>query len=246
MDMKGEQRIPADIHAVWKALNDPDILRASIPGCQELIKHSDTEMTAIAVVKVGPISARFQGKVTLSDLDPPNGYRITGEGQGGVAGHAKGGATVQLLADGSETILRYEASAQVGGRLAQLGGRMIDATARSMSAAFFSKFADVVQNGLTGAATKPKGAVATAAPLQGQRVALGPEPRAQNLPAWLWVLCGFLGGLLLAALSGFIRFGNAVSDRATPDTVVPVTVLLAVLLGFVLGRQQRSSAGAVP
>lgn len=144
MDMAGEKRIEASRDVVWAALNDPEILRKCIPGCQELQKHSDTEMTAVAVIKVGPVSARFQGAVTLSDLDPPNGYRITGEGQGGVAGFAKGSAEVLLTADGDATILRYSVSAQIGGKLSQLGGRLIDATSRKMSDAFFKRFAEEI------------------------------------------------------------------------------------------------------
>jgi hypothetical protein len=155
MDMTGEQRIPAPRDEVWAALNDPDVLRASIPGCQELVKQSDTQMTAVATLKVGPISAKFTGTVTLSDIDPPNGYRITGEGQGGVAGSARGGAVVRLREDGEDTILTYEVEAQVGGKLAQLGGRMIDATAKSISTTFFKKFAAEIEarrNAMSGAA----------------------------------------------------------------------------------------------
>ena len=140
MDMRGQQLIPADRETVWSALNDPEILKVCIPGCQELTKSSDTEMTAIAVIKVGPVSARFQGAVTLSDLDPPNGYTISGEGQGGVAGFAKGTAIVRLEAVDGGTMLHYEVDAQIGGKLSQLGGRLIDATAKKLSAAFFEKF----------------------------------------------------------------------------------------------------------
>ena len=117
MDMIGQQRIFASRDVVWKALNDPEILKASIPGCEELVKLSDTDMTATAVIKVGPIKTKFQGAVTLSELDPPNGYRITGEGKGGIAGFAKGGATVRLEQDGVATILHYDVSAEVGGKL---------------------------------------------------------------------------------------------------------------------------------
>lgn len=140
MDMQGRQLIPADRETVWNALNDPEILKVCIPGCQELTKSSDTGMTAVAVIKVGPVSARFQGVVTLSDLDPPNGYTISGEGQGGVAGFAKGTAVVRLDPVDGGTLLRYEVDAQIGGKLSQLGGRLIDATAKKMSAAFFEKF----------------------------------------------------------------------------------------------------------
>ena len=144
MDMTGERRIPAPREKVWNALNDPTILRAAIPGCETLEKTSPTEMTATATVRIGPIAAKFAGKVQLSDLDPPNGYRIAGEGQGGVAGFAKGGANVTLLADGLDTVLKYEVQAQVGGKIAQLGARLIDATARQMADLFFDRFAALV------------------------------------------------------------------------------------------------------
>ena len=127
MDMSGERRLPASRQTVWDALNDPAILKAAIPGCEKLDASSATEMTATAAIRIGPIAARFNGKVHLSDIDPPNGYRISGEGQGGVAGFAKGGATVQLTdADDGGTLLRYDVQAQVGGKIAQLGARLID------------------------------------------------------------------------------------------------------------------------
>ena len=126
MDMTGEERIGASREAVWAALNDPEILRQCIPGCESLDKISDTEMTAKVKLQVGPVSARFSGKVTLSDVDPPNGYRIAGEGSGGAAGYAKGSARVRLIEDGTGTILTYEAKADVGGKLAQVGGRLIE------------------------------------------------------------------------------------------------------------------------
>lgn len=140
MDMTGERRIGAPRQTVWQSLNDPAVLQASIPGCESLAKLSDTEMQATAAVKVGPMSGRFSGKVHLADLDPPNGYKISGEGQGGVLGFAKGGATVRLSDDGSGTLLRYEVHAQVGGKLAQLGARLIDATAKQMADQFFDRF----------------------------------------------------------------------------------------------------------
>jgi carbon monoxide dehydrogenase subunit G len=144
MDMTGEYRIPAPREKVWEALNDPEILKICIPGCQELNKDSDTELSAKVKTKVGPVSAQFTGKVTISDSNPPEGYKITGEGQGGVAGFAKGGAEVKLEADGNETILTYTAKAQVGGKLAQIGSRLIDSTAKKMAGQFFSKFAEEV------------------------------------------------------------------------------------------------------
>jgi carbon monoxide dehydrogenase subunit G len=141
MDMTGERRIPAPREKVWEGLNDADVLRASIPGCETLERVSEDELRATASVKIGPIAARFTGKVHLSDIDPPNGYRIAGEGQGGVAGFAKGGADVRLAEDGDGTVLTYEVHAQVGGKMAQLGARLIDATARQMADAFFTRFA---------------------------------------------------------------------------------------------------------
>lgn len=147
MEMTGEYRIPASREQVWAALNNPDILKQCIPGCQSLEMKSDTEMTATVVAKVGPVKAKFAGDVTLSDLDPPNSYTISGEGKGGVAGFAKGGAEVSLAEDGGETVLSYTAKAQVGGKLAQLGGRLIDATAKKMADQFFSAFVEAVGSG---------------------------------------------------------------------------------------------------
>ena len=140
MDMTGERRIAAPRSVVWQALNDPEVLKVSIPGCERLEKLSDTDMTATVSVKIGPIAARFTGTVQLSDIDPPNGYTITGEGQGGVAGFAKGGAKVRLDDADGGTLLRYEVHAQVGGKIAQLGARLIDASAKQMADAFFDRF----------------------------------------------------------------------------------------------------------
>jgi carbon monoxide dehydrogenase subunit G len=144
MDMTGEYRIAAPRAAVWAALNDAETLRQCIPGCEEIDKTSPTEFTAKVMAKVGPVKARFGGKVTLSDIDPPNGYTITGEGSGGVAGFAKGGAQVGLTSEGAETVLRYSVQANVGGKLAQIGSRLIDATARKMAEDFFGRFAELV------------------------------------------------------------------------------------------------------
>ena len=145
MQMTDSQRIEASREIVWAALNDPEVLQASIPGCEELIKHSATELEAKVKLKVGPVKATFGGKVELLDLDPPNGYRIEGEGSGGVAGFARGGAKVLLEADGPDaTILHYEVDAKVGGKLAQLGARLIDSTAKRLAGEFFTAFAEQV------------------------------------------------------------------------------------------------------
>lgn len=140
MDMTGERRIPAPRDRVWAALNDPAVLKACIPGCETLEKTSDTDLNGTVAMKVGPISARFSGRVQLMDLDPPNAYRIVGEGAGGAAGFAKGAAQVRLAEDGAFTVLDYTVEAQVGGKIAQLGARLVDATAKSMADAFFNRF----------------------------------------------------------------------------------------------------------
>lgn len=144
MDMSGERRIAANRAAVWAALNDADVLRQCIPGCETLEKQSATDMTARVKLQVGPVRATFNGKVKLSDLDPPNSYRISGEGSGGVAGYAKGGASVVLSDDGPDTRMRYDVKADVGGKLAQLGGRLIDSTAKKLADEFFEKFSTLV------------------------------------------------------------------------------------------------------
>lgn len=142
MDMAGEYRIAAARERVWAALNDAAILQRCIPGCEELEKVSETELTAKVKLKIGPVSARFAGRVTLSDIDAPNGYRITGEGQGGAAGFGKGGAVVTLTdGDDGGSILRYTAEASVGGKLAQIGSRLIQGTAKKLADDFFAAFA---------------------------------------------------------------------------------------------------------
>jgi carbon monoxide dehydrogenase subunit G len=148
MQMKDSQTIPASREVVWAALNNPEILKQCIPGCQTLDMTSPTEMSAKVVIKIGPVKTSFGGKVTLSDLDPPKGYRITGEGSGGVAGFAKGGAAIRLEAIGdNETVLHYEVDSQIGGKLAQLGSRLIDSTAKMLANEFFSKFVAIVTDG---------------------------------------------------------------------------------------------------
>ncbi|WP_395710834.1 carbon monoxide dehydrogenase subunit G [Reyranella sp.] len=144
MEIKGEYKIAAPRDKVFAALNDPAVLQACIPGCESLDKVSDTEMKAKVRLRIGPVSAAFAGKVTLSDIDPPNGYKITGEGQGGAAGFAKGGAVVALADDAGATTLTYNVDAQVGGKIAQVGARLIDGTARKLADEFFGKFAAVV------------------------------------------------------------------------------------------------------
>lgn len=141
MTMTGEVKLPADRATVWAALNDPQVLKSCIPGCQELERVGDGDFQATAKVAVGPVKATFKGKVSLSDIDPANGYTITGEGQGGVAGFAKGGAKVRLADADGGTSLAYDVEAQVGGKLAQLGGRLINGVAKKYADTFFDNFA---------------------------------------------------------------------------------------------------------
>lgn len=142
MKLTGEYAIPATREAVWEALNDPAVLRDCIPGCESLDATGDNAFSAQVTAKVGPVKAKFKGNVTLSDLVPPESYRITGEGQGGPAGFAKGGAIVSLAGDGDGTILSYEVDATVGGKLAQIGQRLIDSTAKKMADDFFGTFTE--------------------------------------------------------------------------------------------------------
>ena len=144
MTMTGEAVLPADRETVWAKLNDPQVLKACIPGCQELEKTSETEFQAVAKLAVGPVKATFKGKVTLSDLDPPSSYVISGEGQGGIAGFAKGGAKVTLEEVAEGTKLTYAVEATVGGKIAQLGGRLINGTAMKLAGQFFECFAKEV------------------------------------------------------------------------------------------------------
>jgi carbon monoxide dehydrogenase subunit G len=152
MDMTGSRQIAASRQKVWAALNDPAVLRQCITGCESLTMQSPTDMTARVKLAVGPVRATFNGKVKLTDIDPPNGYRIMGEGSGGVAGFAKGGAVVRLADNGGGTLMTYDVKADVGGKLAQLGGRLIDAAAKRFADEFFEKFAQMVGGAPVGAA----------------------------------------------------------------------------------------------
>lgn len=147
MDMSGEERIAAPREAVWAALNNPDVLKACIPGCQSLTMKSPSELEATVKIKIGPVSASFSGEVTLSNLNPPESYTISGEGKGGIAGFAKGGADVRLTEDGDGTILAYDVKAQIGGKLAQLGSRLIDSTSKKLATQFFADLGTKLNGG---------------------------------------------------------------------------------------------------
>ena len=145
MELSEEITIPAPMVKVYDSLNDIAILKACIPGCEELVKHSDTELEARVVLKIGPVKAKFSGKVTLDTTHAPDRFSLAGAGDGGIAGFAKGGADVELTADGDDTLLRYSAKAETGGKIAQLGSRLITSTARKLSRAFFENFEKIMR-----------------------------------------------------------------------------------------------------
>lgn len=232
MQMVGEQRIAASRERVWDALNDPAVLAACLPGCQSLEKDGSDRFKAVIEIKIGPIGARFAGAVTLSDLDPPSGYTITGEGNGGIAGSARGGAKVRLAADGGATVLAYEVEAQVSGRLAQLGGPIIDATAKRLAGQFFERFGEVVVGGPKAAPSSPA-QVAEAAP-----AAKAPKAAQGGLPvAWLLALA-------VAALAGFlVGRGGGEGGSDWMGLTIGLLVLVVGAAGFEFGR--RSAAPLV-
>ena len=145
MTMTGEVQLPASREVVWAKLNDADVLKACIPGCETLDVTGENEFSAVATNKIGPVKARFKGKVRLTDLNPPNSYKISGEGDGGIAGFAKGGATVALTDKDGGTLLTYNVEAQIGGKLAQLGQRLVNGAAKKLADDFFAKFAAAVK-----------------------------------------------------------------------------------------------------
>ncbi len=195
MEIKGEYRIAAPREKVFAALNDQAVLQACIPGCESLEKTSDTEMKAKVRMRIGPVSASFSGKVTLSDIDPPNGYRISGEGQGGAAGFAKGGAVVTLREDAGDTLLNYNVDAQVGGKIAQVGARLIDGTAKKLADEFFGKFATMVGGPPPAAAVA--GTPSDAPPAPGMVSPPSPPPAAAQRGYRHWLVIGVGAAVLI-------------------------------------------------
>jgi carbon monoxide dehydrogenase subunit G len=210
MELTGEYRIPAPRERVWAALNDPQVLKAAIAGCQELEKVTDSEFRAIVATRVGPVSATFRGTVTLSDQDPPNGYTLTGQGQGGAAGFAKMRSRVSLAPDGDATVLTYTANAEIGGKLAAVGSRLVQSVAKKNADDFFGAFATQLGGG---AVAKPAEVVAPVpVPVAAAPAALPipvPAPAGGGLgapvPAWLVVFGTGIGIALGYALAMLAR-----------------------------------------
>jgi hypothetical protein len=191
MEMSGEERIAAAQGETWTALNDPEILKACVPGCESIERVADNEYQVLMVARIGPVSAKFKGKLALSDLDPPNAYAIAFEGQGGAAGFAKGSARVQLAPEGAGTLLRYQVKASVGGKLAQIGSRLVDAAARKISQDFFAAF-----NAKVGAQA-----------MAHEEHAPGPVPRDPDLPKVSNAsLIFFAAGVLVVVLAALVAF----------------------------------------
>lgn len=189
MKLNGTRQLPATPAQVWAKLNDVEVLKRCIPGCESLEKTADDKMKATAALKVGPMALRFTGDVTLSDLDPPNGYRISGSGSAGPAGMASGGATVKLAAKDGGTLLSYDVDANVSGKIAQLGSRLIDATAAQMAEKFFTAFATEVEG-------PPVASAEAAATPAADR----PSSSSSSLPTAVW----WGAGALLLAIAVYL------------------------------------------
>lgn len=232
MELAGEQRIAAPQQRVWEALNDPEILRACIPGCQSLEKEGENRFLATAEVKIGPIGARFKGAVTLADLDPPNGYTISGQGNGGIAGNAKGSARVRLSGDASSTLISYMVDAEVGGRMAQLGGPIIDATAKQLAGKFFSRFSEIVGG-------EAKAAEAASAPAAAAAAITPPVP-----PPSRGVPIGWILALAVAAFSGFF-IGRGQGDAGSDWAGLAIGLLVIVVAGAAFEYGRRAAAPVV-
>lgn len=232
MQMTGQQRIPASRQQVWDGLYDPEVLKRCIPGCQTVTKESEERMRAAAEIKIGPIGARFNGTVTLSDIDPLSSYTLTIEAQGGTVGFVKSIAKVRLSDDQGSTLLTYEVDAQIGGRLAQLGGAIMDATAKQMANRFFQQFGAIVG--------KPAQAAAAGAPVSAAAASAAyttaAAPRGAPV-AWLLAL-------VVAALVGYlIGHARGGGESEWMGLAIGLLVVIVAAAGFEFGR--RSAAPVV-
>ncbi len=203
MELNGQQRIAATRQKVWDALNDPRVLKACIPGCESLTQDGDSAFDAIVQAKVGPVRAKFSGRVELSDIRPPESYRISGEGKAGPAGVAKGSADVSLVEDGDGTVLNYVVKADVGGKLAQIGSRLVQSTANKYAADFFARFGDIVTGAVPIEALTVKGAAEGAPPPRAvtpmAQPAAADDANTAHLRRLNWALLA-----IIAVLIGFI------------------------------------------
>jgi carbon monoxide dehydrogenase subunit G len=250
MNMSGEQRIDAPRQRVWEALNDPNILRASIPGCLSLEKETDDRFAATVEVKVGPIGARFKGAVGLTNPDPPNGYTLNLQGNGGITGSVKGNAKVRLREDAGATLIAYDVDAEVSGRMAQLGGPIIDATAKQLAGKFFTRFGEIV-GGAAPAAQSKRGAaneflIASAARASAAPAAAGHSPAiaghspavARHLPM-VWILA-----TVVAALAGFL-LGRSPDSAVSDWAGLAIALMLIVVAGAAFEYGRRSAAPVI-
>jgi carbon monoxide dehydrogenase subunit G len=221
MKMTGEQTIPASRDRVWAALNDPEVLRRSIEGCVSLEGSSETGFEARVVARIGPVKAGFNGKVRLSDVEPLIGYTITGEGSGAGAGFARGGAVVRLSGEGNTTRLSYDVNAEVGGKLAQIGSRLVEGSARKMADSFFSRFAAIVaeEGGAPAASPAPRAMTQTAP-------ASAAAPQSGNGAFW---------AVLLAVAASFAA-GRVSAQFDQSWTIIGALLLATIAAGYLLGR----------
>jgi len=238
MKLTAEQRIAAPRQRVWEGLNDPEILRASIPGCQSLDKVTDDRFTATLEVKAGPIGARFKGAVSLTDLDPPNGYTLLLEGSGGIAGSMKGSAKVHLSDTSGGTLISYDVEAQVGGRMAQLGGPIIDATAKQLADRFFSRFGEVVA-GSAAPGEKTLGAAGASA-----AVASAPANTAERAPTNSGLPMAWILATVVAALTGFL-VGRGHGGMSSDWAGLAIGLLVIVIAGAAFEYGRRAAAPVV-
>ncbi len=237
MNMTGEQRISASCQRVWEALNDPEILRASIPGCESLDKESNDRFTAAVQVKVGPIGARFKGIIALTEANPPNGYTLAMEGNGGMTGSVRAIAKVRLREDAGSTVIVYEVESQVAGRMAQLGGPIIDATARQLAGKFFGRFGEIV-GGVSqpaGSARAQQGASPALSAAEPTVLRRAGSPPPGSLPM-AWILA-----TVVALLAGFL-IGRSHSDAGSDWAGVAIGLLVIVVAGAAFEYGRRAAA----
>lgn len=250
MKMNGDQLIHAPRQQVWEALNDPEVLRQCIPGCQSLEKEADDRLKAVVAIKVGPIGARFNGAVTLSELDPPSSYLISGEGQGGAAGFARGSARVVLVDEGEATRLSYTVDAEVGGRLAQVGGPIIDATAKQLAGLFFKRFGGIVTEAKVAVAPKEETPATRPDAVQASESTTTPTPVAAPMASpspilpvvqapsrsspFMWILAVFL-----AALAGFLA-GHDQAPGLWQGAVLGIAIAAMAAASYACGRSSGS------